>query len=67
MSSAGLPRQFNAPAHFVDRHVREGRGGRTALVFDEGRSRFLAVHVGHDRRAQSGRVWVSPNGALAGA
>jgi benzoate-CoA ligase family protein len=31
-----LPRRFNAAAHFVDRHVAEGRGERIALV-SEGR------------------------------
>ena len=28
-----VPERFNAAAHFLDRHVREGRGGRTAFRF----------------------------------
>src|SRR5208282_2546480 len=27
-----LPEKFNVADHFVDRHVREGRGGRTAII-----------------------------------
>jgi benzoate-CoA ligase family protein len=27
----GVPEQFNAAAYFVDRHLREGRGGKTAI------------------------------------
>ncbi|HEX7786923.1 MAG TPA: benzoate-CoA ligase family protein [Methylomirabilota bacterium] len=29
-----VPERFNAAAHFLDRHVREGRGGRTAFRFE---------------------------------
>ena len=29
-----VPERFNAAAHFLDRHVAEGRGGRTAFRFD---------------------------------
>ncbi|HEU4440016.1 MAG TPA: benzoate-CoA ligase family protein [Methylomirabilota bacterium] len=28
-----VPERFNAAAHFLDRHIREGRGGRTAFRF----------------------------------
>lgn len=31
-----IPLEFNLAAHFVDRHVAEGRGDRTALIADEG-------------------------------
>ena len=27
----GIPEQFNAAAHFVDRHLAEGRGARVAI------------------------------------
>ena len=30
-----IPRQFNLTSYFVDRHVEEGRGGRTALIAGE--------------------------------
>jgi benzoate-CoA ligase len=33
---AALPRVFNATAHFVDRHVAEGRGERLALLHEGG-------------------------------
>ncbi len=29
-----VPERFNAAVHFLDRHVAEGRGGRTAFRFD---------------------------------
>ena len=31
-----LPRQFNAAEYFVDRHLKEGRGGKTAILSDGG-------------------------------
>jgi len=31
-----IPRTFNLATHFVDRHVEEGRGGRTALLTEDG-------------------------------
>ncbi|MBS1869701.1 MAG: benzoate-CoA ligase family protein [Actinobacteria bacterium] len=31
-----LPAELNLAAHFVDRHVAEGRGERTALIADDG-------------------------------
>jgi benzoate-CoA ligase family protein len=37
MTYASLPRDFNAAVHFVERHVREGRADRTALVLPDGR------------------------------
>ena len=35
MSPSALPEQFNAADYFVDRHVREGRGSRTAFEYGE--------------------------------
>jgi 4-hydroxybenzoate-CoA ligase/benzoate-CoA ligase len=32
--TATVPREYNAATHFVDRHVREGRGSRVAFVDD---------------------------------
>src|SRR5579859_1852487 len=32
--TASVPREYNAADHFVDRHVREGRGARVAFVDD---------------------------------
>src|SRR5438045_8603484 len=40
-----LPRRFNAAAHFVDRHVAEGRGERVALVWDGRRITYREVHA----------------------
>jgi benzoate-CoA ligase len=37
MLDLGLPRGFNAAAHFIDRNVAEGRGDKTA-IFTEGRT-----------------------------
>jgi benzoate-CoA ligase family protein len=34
--SVTLPREYNAAAHFVDRHVTEGRAGKVAFVDDAG-------------------------------
>jgi len=30
-----LPRQFNAAEYFVDRNVAEGRGDKTAILFED--------------------------------
>jgi benzoate-CoA ligase len=35
IASELLPAEFNAAAHFVDRHVAEGRGGRPAYVCED--------------------------------
>src|SRR5580700_4576903 len=32
MLAINLPEKFNVADHFVDRHVREGRGGKTAII-----------------------------------
>ena len=34
-STIRYPAVFNAAAHFVDRHLDEGRGGKAAVVFDD--------------------------------
>ncbi|PJI43241.1 benzoate-CoA ligase family protein [Ferrovibrio sp.] len=31
-----LPRRYNAATHFIDRHIAEGRGGKTAFIDDKG-------------------------------
>ena len=30
-----LPREYNAASHFIDRHVEEGRGAKTAFIDDQ--------------------------------
>ena len=35
MLELNLPRQFNAAEYFVDRHVAAGRGGKTAILFED--------------------------------
>jgi benzoate-CoA ligase family protein len=35
MLNLNLPRRFNAATYFVDRHVQEGRGGKTAIFFED--------------------------------
>ena len=30
-----LPRRYNAATHFIDRHIAEGRGGKTAFIDDK--------------------------------
>jgi benzoate-CoA ligase family protein len=42
-----LPRQYNAVSHLVDRHIAEGRGGKTAILDDLGRYSYaeLAARV----------------------
>lgn len=37
MSEISLPSQFNVATHFVDRHIKEGRGGRIAIECGEDR------------------------------
>jgi len=38
-----LPERFNAAEWFVGRHVREGRGDRTAVVWDDGALDYAAL------------------------
>ncbi|MCW0233229.1 MAG: benzoate-CoA ligase family protein [Ferrovibrio sp.] len=42
-----LPRRYNAATHFVDRHIAEGRGTKTAFIDDKGRYTYadLAARV----------------------
>ena len=35
MLNLNLPRQFNAAEYFVDRNVAAGRGGKTAILFED--------------------------------
>ena len=35
MLELNLPRHFNATEYFVDRNVAEGRGGKTAILFED--------------------------------
>ena len=35
MLELNLPRQFNAAEYFVDRNVAEGRGDKTAILFED--------------------------------
>ena len=35
-----IPRRYNAALHFVDRHVREGRGSKVAFIHDRGRTTY---------------------------
>jgi benzoate-CoA ligase family protein len=42
-----LPRRYNAATHFIDRHIAEGRGAKTAFIDDKGRCTYaeLAARV----------------------
>jgi len=47
-----IPRQFNLASHFVDRHLEEGRGQRTALLTEAGTTSYaelaaLTSRIGH--------------------
>ena len=35
-----LPREYNAASHFIDRHLREGRGAKVALLDDAGETTY---------------------------
>ena len=35
MLKLNLPRKFNAAEYFVDRNVSAGRGGKTAILFED--------------------------------
>ena len=35
MLNLNLPRQFNAAEYFIDRNVAEGRGSKTAILFED--------------------------------
>jgi len=38
-----LPRRYNAASHFIDRHLSEGRGGKTAFIDDAGAHSYAAL------------------------
>ncbi len=38
-----LPRAYNAADHFIDRHLREDRGGKIALLEDTGATTYAAL------------------------
>lgn len=42
-----LPRRYNAATHFIDRHIAEGRGAKTAFIDDKGSCTYaeLAARV----------------------
>ncbi len=42
-ATLALPREYNAAEYFIDRHVREGRGGRVALIEDAGEITYGAL------------------------
>lgn len=44
-----IPEAFNLAAHFVDRHVAEGRGDRTALIAEDGRCTYAELAARVDR------------------
>jgi benzoate-CoA ligase family protein len=55
-----LPRRYNAATHFIDRHIAEGRGSKTAFIDDKGSYTYadLAARVnraGNLLRAQGVR------------
>ena len=64
ISAAGLgvPRTFNAAGHFVDRHLREGRGGRVAIECGDERVTYaeLAARVNRVGRALRDELEVRP-------
>jgi hypothetical protein len=39
-AALGIPETFNVATYFVDRHVREGRGGRVAIEYGDERVRY---------------------------
>ncbi|MFH0997870.1 MAG: benzoate-CoA ligase family protein [Pseudomonadota bacterium] len=48
-TSLNLPEIFNAADHFVDRHIREGRGGRTAIRCNDRSYTYADVQAGMNR------------------
>ena len=43
-SALGVPEQFNAAAHFVDRHIAEGRGRKVAIECGDQRVTYAQLH-----------------------
>src|SRR6185436_9650371 len=58
----GVPQTFNAAAHFVDRHVRDGRGARVAIECGDDRVTYaeLAERVNRFGRALRDELDVRP-------
>ncbi len=48
-----LPRAYNAADHFIDRHLREDRGGKIALLEDTGITTYAALA---DRVSRAGNA-----------
>ncbi|CAN5632982.1 benzoate-CoA ligase family protein [soil metagenome] len=46
-----LPRSYNAAVDLLDRHVFEGRGGKVAVIDDEGRYTYAELAARADRAA----------------
>ena len=62
-----LPDTFNAAAHFVDRHIGEGRGPRVAIECGDERVTYgqLAERVNRFASALRGRLQVQPEQRVA--
>ena len=45
----GIPETFNAAGHFVDRHIREGRGASVAFECGDERVTYAGLHEGVNR------------------
>jgi benzoate-CoA ligase family protein len=43
IASIEIPERYNLVDHFVDRHIREGRGGRTAIISDDQRVTYKEI------------------------
>jgi benzoate-CoA ligase family protein len=44
-----LPEKFNAADYFVDRHIREGRGGKTAVLCEDRSRTYAEIQAGMNR------------------
>jgi benzoate-CoA ligase family protein len=51
MLELNLPRQFNAAEYFVDRNVAEGRGSKTAILFEDQAFTYTQVSENVNRAA----------------
>jgi benzoate-CoA ligase family protein len=43
IASVEIPERYNLVDHFVDRHIREGRGGRTAIISGDQRVTYKEI------------------------
>jgi benzoate-CoA ligase len=66
-SALGVPVTFNAASHFIDRHVAEGRGGKTAIECGDERVTYADLHgrVNRFGRALVERLSVRPEERVA--